>query len=168
MIKTKGVYNQALMLRLSFGMSVSKHICNTLIHKGLISHYVLKTLKQSHTTLFSRSYHCFSSLANSNFLTKAAKVKEVSLYNNRGGGYGPSNDWKRAYPLYQFLFLGNKKPKVEFLNQNPQPYPQNKLLSRRLTKLLVMGTSFLFLKTFQNRIVMGLKLRQRVNHSGSQ
>ena len=31
--------------------------------------------------------------------TKATNMKEVFLYNNGGGGYGPSNNGKRAYPL---------------------------------------------------------------------
>ena len=63
MIKTRVFYNKALMLRLSFGRSVSKHICNTLIHKGLRSHYVPITQKQSHSALFSWSYNCFSFLS---------------------------------------------------------------------------------------------------------
>ena len=62
MIKTRGVYNQALMLRLSFGRSVSKHVCNTLMNKGPRPHYVLNTHKQSHSALFSQSYGCFFSM----------------------------------------------------------------------------------------------------------
>ena len=33
MIKTRGFYNQALMLRLSFNRSVSKHVCHTLMNQ---------------------------------------------------------------------------------------------------------------------------------------
>lgn len=94
-------------------MSISKHVCNTLTHKGPRSHYVPNTQKQSHSALFSRSYNFFSFLSS---LTKVVELKEVSSYNNGGGGNGPSNNGKRAYPLEQFLFLGNKKPKGEFLD----------------------------------------------------
>ena len=62
MIKKRGVYNQALMLRLSFDRYVSKHVCHTLMKNGPRSNYVLNTHKQSHSALFSRSYDCFLSM----------------------------------------------------------------------------------------------------------
>ena len=135
MIKTRGVYNQSLMLRLSFGRFVSKHVCNTLTHKGPRSHYVPNTQKQSHSALFSWSYNCFSFLSS---LTKAVELKEVSLYNNGGGGYGPSNDGKECLSFGVVPISWEQEAQRGI----PRPYPHNRLPARHLTKLLDVEASF--------------------------
>ena len=63
MIKTRGVYNQALMLRLSFDRCVSKHVCHTLMNKGPGSHYV-PNHTNNHTLHYYPEAMIASSLAN--------------------------------------------------------------------------------------------------------
>ena len=59
------------------------------------------THKNNHTLLYSLEtiILILSKIVASNWLTKVVEVKEVSLYNNGGGDYVPSNNGKRTYPL---------------------------------------------------------------------
>ena len=68
----------------------------------------------------------------------------VSLYNNGGGGYGPSNNGKRAYTLDSGVVPISREQEAQ--RGIPRPYLQNKLPARHLMKLLVMEALLLFKK----------------------
>ena len=103
MIKTRGVYNQALMLRLSFGRSVSKKFCHTLMKKGPRSHYVLNTHKQSHSALFFRSYDFFlSMLTFSAICSTSTSMEDGYIYRGEEEVGIPAIVEGRPYPLGGF------------------------------------------------------------------
>ena len=103
MIKTRGVYNQALMLRLSFGRSVSKHVCHIIMNKVPRSHYILNTHKQSHSALFSRSYDCFlSMLTFSAIFSTSTSMEDGYIYRGEEEVGIPTIVEGRPYPLGGF------------------------------------------------------------------
>ena len=102
MIKTRGVYNQALMLRHSFGRFVSKHVCHTFMNKGPRSHYVFNTHKQSHFALFSQSYDCFFSMLTFQLSVQLAHQWKMAIFKRKGGGLDPYNSGRKALSLGRF------------------------------------------------------------------
>ena len=70
--------------------------------------------------------------------TKAVELKEVSLYNNGGGGYGPSNDGEKSLSFGIIPISWEKEAQRGI----PRPYPHSRLPAHHLTKLLDVETSF--------------------------
>ena len=99
--------------------------------------------KNNHTLHYSLEVMIASSLYDcSNFLTqtKAVEMKEVSLYNNGGGGYGPSNDGEKSLSFRVVPTSWEQKAQRGI----PRPYPHNKFPAHHPMKLLVTEASFIF------------------------
>ena len=117
MIKTRGVYNQALMLRLSFGRSVSKHVFHTLMKKGPRSHYVLNTHKKSHSALFSQSYDCFfsmltfSAICSTRTCSTSTSMEDGYIYRGEEEVGIPTIVEGRPYPLGGFPITWKQEAK---------------------------------------------------------
>ena len=148
MIKTRGVYNQALMLRLSFGRTVSKRVCHTLMKKGPRSHYVLNTQKQSHSALFSQSYDCFFSMLNfSAICSTSTSMEDGYIYRGEEEVGIPKIVEGRPYPLGGFPIRWKQEAKGgrPCLFSRTTPYDSS-------TKFLWSKFHIYFLKNFHKNI----------------